>query len=406
MMKKLTVLVAVLAMASTAMAASLVNIPALSGKVGVLPTSITPDGMYVGGTSGLGFGSGGTDAGFVWDAVNGTRQPVAGSAQGSVNGIGYRYPLGGGATELVIGGSNSGWESMNASTDGGLTWAKRRRTNTHAYGGGSNTVAGTGGDLIYATFQTPGSTTPQLYIDAWAGGSPGNWASAPDTKGTSSESSINGVSSTGVAVGRRKVSNVFNNYVLTFDGDGGLGATFTAGLDGTNVGSLWDIADDGSYAGGMSPVSDASARPGEFPYIRKMSDGTVTELPNLGGGAYGGTNGIVYGMSPDGKYAVGMDHTTGVELAVLWDLNDLNNITVTDLTAYATSQGILGAFTGNLRRAYAMGINGSGERVITGVGYASSIEASGWSGFVLTIPEPATLAFLALGGLAMLRRRR
>lgn len=406
-----TVMVAVLAVtlgSSLVLAQpSLVAIPKVTNaqtgavQVGTLPTSITPDGVYVGGTAGLGFGSGGMNTGFVWDAVNGSRHPIAGGYQDSVNGIGYRYPAAGGQ-ELLIGGANAGWQSMNTSTDGGMTWAKNRRTNTHAYAGGSNTVSGSGtGDKSFATFFTPASTTPNLYVDAW---NDLGWASAPDLKGTTTESAVNGVSDAGVAVGRRKVSNVYNNYVLTYENDGGLTAVFTAGLDGTNVGSLWDIADNGTYAGGMSPVSDG--RPGEFAYIRDMSDGSVIELPNLGGATLGGTNSIVYGMAPNGEWAVGMDHTNGLELAVLWDLRDLNNITVTDLTAFATNAGILGPFTGNLRRGYAIGINGLGEPVITGIGFAESLEASGWTGFVMTVPEPTSLLLLGLGGLALMRRRR
>ena len=334
---------------------------------------------------------------------------VAGGYQESVNGIGYRYPTGGGATELVVGGSNSGWQSMNASTDGGLTWAKRRRTNTYAYAGSSNTVNGGSGDKIFATFKTPDIGNPYLYVDAWAGVSPGNWASAPDNKSTTTESDISGVSNAGVAVGRRKDSGgVYQNYVLTYDGDGGLAATYTAGLNGTNAGQLWDIADDGSLAGGASPQT---GKTGLWAYVRDMATGSVYELPTANPSARSATNSLVYGMAPNGDYAVGMDFTAGIEKAVLWNISDANpnNWTVLDLTDWASGQGILGPFTGNLRRAYAVGIDpNSGDPVITGVGVASSLEANGWTGFVLTVPEPGTVTLLAIGGLVLLllRRRR
>jgi hypothetical protein len=380
---------------------TLVDIPPVVAGDGSEGRCITPDGMYAGGISGA--------AGLVWDAVNGTRQPIAGGYQDAVYGIGYRTPAAGGPVELVIGGPNSGWESMNASTDGGLTWVKRRRSGTptaNPYGGGpSNTVSGgsTGG-MIYATFKTPNSNTPQLYIDAW---NDAGWASAPDTKGTTTQSDIIGVSNNGVAVGRRKDgAGLYQNYVLTFDGDGGLGAAFVPGLDGTNHGELWDIADDGSVAGGVSPTPTDS-RVNAF--IRDMTSGNVFDLPELGGPNTDlNTVNRVYGVGPNGDYAVGMDYTYGIELAVLWDISDPDpaNWTVTDLTQFATDNGILGDFTGNLRRAYAVGVDGDGNPVITGYGYASALDADDWTGYVLTLPEPSSLGLLALGGLALLRRRR
>ena len=370
---------------------ALVDIPAVVAGDGSEGRCITPDGMYVGGISG--------SAGLVWDATLGTRQPVAGGYQDAVYGIGYRTPTDGSPTELVIGGPNSGWQSMNASTDGGVTWIKRRRTNTHAYGGGpSNTVSGGGtGGMIYSTFQTPNSNTPQLYIDAW---NDAGWASAPDTKGTSTKSNIIGVSNTGVAVGRRQNSSgVYQSYKLVFSGSGGLAASWVPGLDGTDVGELWDIADDGSLAGGVCQVT---GKTGLWAFVTDMA-GTATELPVLNAGTSYATNSRVYGMGPNGDYAVGMDYTLGMERAVLWDLNAG---TVLDLTQFATDNGILGDFTGNLRRAYAVGVDGEGNPVVTGYGFASAIDADDWTGYVLTLPEPASLTLLALGGLVLLRRRR
>jgi hypothetical protein len=207
-------------------------------------------------------------------------------------------------------------------------------------------------------------------------------------------------------VGDRVNGGVVSNYVLTYDGDGGLGAAFTNGLDGTTAGSLWDIADDGSYAGGQSPQT---GKTGMWAYVRDMTNGNVFELPTANPSAAFASNSIVYGMSPDGNYAVGMDFTgAGIEKAVLWNLNDPNpaNWTVLDLTQFAIDEGILGPFTGNLRRAIAMGLNAQGQPVITGVGFAPTLDGAGWTGFVLTVPEPTSLVLLALGGLALMRRRR
>jgi len=83
---------------------------------------------------------------------------------------------------------------------------------------------------------------------------------------------------------------------------------------------------------------------------------------------------------------------------------------VIDLTNYAIANGILDGFTGNLRRGYSVGVNELGQPVITGMGvyYAPGSTVALTRGFVMTmdIPEPGTMAFLVLGGLALLRRRR
>jgi len=140
-----------------------------------------------------------------------------------------------------------------------------------------------------------------------------------------------------------------------------------------------------------------------------MSDGSTYLLPTANPSVDYASASIVYGMSADGNYAVGTDATSGVEKAVLWDIRDADpgNWTVLDLTEWADVHGILGPFTGNLRRAIAMGINpDTGIPVITGVGYASSLEASGWTGFVFEVPEPSTVTLLVIGGLALLLLRR
>ncbi len=67
---------------------------------------------------------------------------------------------------------------------------------------------------------------------------------------------------------------------------------------------------------------------------------TIVELPSLNAAATSNA-GIVYGMSADGRWGVGRDYSFGADRAVLWDLQSL---TVLDLTAFATEQGMLGDF--------------------------------------------------------------
>ncbi len=393
--------------ASSVMAASLVAIPKVTNrqdstvKVGVYPRGITPDGRFVGGTAGLGFGSGGENTGFVYDATTGViGHIVAGGYQACVDGIGYWTD--GTTTKVVIEGDNGGWQSMNAwdtasNWDGTAQWAKIRRTNTHAYGdnGGLNRMAGTSNSstgLLHGVFQT---NTQTIYIDAFNGTGLG----ALDVKSTTNETTMNGISNAGKAVGVRGGRCYYvGPYV---GGTTPANGYIAAAPDGTDAGSLYDIADDGSIMGGYGHVT---GKTGWYPFVY---DGTTSfELPGLSSGSGYATNGVVYSISPNGDYAVGMDYTKGYELAVMWDLRDMNNIVATDLTAFAAANGILGPFDGNLRRATAIGINAEGNPVIAGVGVASSLEASGYTGFVLTIPEPATMGLLVLGLPLMFWRRR
>lgn len=394
-MKRALGFVAVLAVASTAMAAPmLVDIPVVAGQTGSEGRSITPDGMYVGGNSG--------STGFVWSAANGTRQPVAGGYQQAVDGIGYWSD--GVTTKLVIEGKNDSSQSLNMSADGGLTWTKVRRTGTTYYGSGLNRVAGTSsGGVVFGTYQTGASV---LCMDANNGS--GFAAGFPATKSNPGESAINGVSNAGVAVGARKESGgtVFQTVKYWYDGDAGLSWDYLKSPDGAHTGVLYDIADDGSVAGGYGAVA---GKTGWYAFINDLSTNTATELPGLGGSNVSTTtNSIVYGVAPNGDYAVGMDYSFGNEKAVLWDLRDMGNITAIDLSAFAAEQGILGSFVngvaGNaLRRGYAVGINGEGNPVVTGYGYSSL--NSGWTGYVLTVPEPTSVLFLFIGGLFLVRRR-
>jgi hypothetical protein len=100
----------------------------------------------------------------------------------------------------------------------------------------------------------------------------------------------------------------------------------------------------------------------------------------------------------------------GTEKAALWDTGDPNpaNWTVVDLTDFATSQGIIDGWV-RLTRAYSVGINPStGNPVATGLGVWSpdggtTLYTRAW---IMEVPEPTTLTFLALGGMLLSRRRR
>ena len=412
-MRRLILAVAVVAFVTSSAAAlpTLVEVPTLEAGHSV-GNAITPDGKYVGGQ--------GPTMGFVWDAGNGTRQPWGGSYLGKVTGIGYRTPAAA-PQELVIHASDGGWHGMPASTDvNHMLWSKRRRTYfpTSAAApsfGPYNTLGGnTTSDRAYAAlWHDAGGGTHRLYIDTMYSNP---WAWEIDSKDAPTEAQVRGCSSTGLAVGYRKdgsgVKTAYAGQDLENPPNAAASTPSFGWVPGLAAGQqceLYDAADNAirgttGRVGGFSRVADA--RTGMFPFIHDFATTVSSELPAILPGEDKATNGVVYGVAPDGQYAVGMDYSLGMELAVLWNLTDANpaNWTALDLTQFAIDNGILGNFTGNLRRGTAMGYNAQGQPVITGRGI--TYNPTEYHAFVLTVPEPATLAFLALGGLALLRRRR
>jgi hypothetical protein len=81
-------------------------------------------------------------------------------------------------------------------------------------------------------------------------------------------------------------------------------------------------------------------------------------------------------------------------------VRDTGAIILIDLTDYFTAQGMMGNFNG-IRDVYSIANDADGGIWITGFGTTGS----GDRAFLAYIPEPATLGLLALGAMAMLRRR-
>lgn len=396
MSKRVLVGLAVLAVASTAMA-----VPVLTAltPVGTQTASdaraITPDGKYVVGNSGT--------VGALWSVSNPTGGiAVIGNsiAAETATGVGYRTVNG--QQQLVIhGGSSGGWSTNWVSADGGATFPQTVRpvtTGTAHQIHAANTLGSTGAnDTWFNSYRLNTSSTDTLRVITGSGDPPAGFI---NTKDTPTDSNIRGVSSNGVAVGYRTGASPQPtgrlNYIVWPTGTGGLNTAYFNGLNGTIQGEAFGVSGDGNMVFGLSPVSDG--RTGNWPYMFNRTTSAIVELPHYADTAGSVTNGVAYGATFDGRYAVGMNYR-GSEKAVLWDTV---NGTVTDLTDFAIANGILGDFTGNLRRAYSIGLDELGQPVITGMGVNS---AGLTRGFVMTIPEPSTMLFLALGGLALIRRR-
>jgi len=386
-MRRLMMCLGVVAfVASPAMAGvSLTEIPAFAEDGTSYGQCLTPDGKYIGGWS--------DSKGFVWDAVNGIRQPWGGSYMTNVSGIAYRNPVGC-PQELLVFGYDAGWPAMNASTDGGLTWSKRRKTNWPSSRGvniGANgTMQSIGDDTAYAACWSKDSDAQMGIIKMW--GCP--WQYQGDTKGTprGKKACMYGVSGTGLAAGRRLGATGYRNYKCQYEGDGGLSCAFFYGLHPTKVldGTAWSVARDGSKIGGVSPVGDG--RPGNWPYLSDGTPGGAVELPTYSDTGGSSSNAWVYGVGPNGDLACGHNYR-GMEKAVYWDASDADpaNWTITDLTELCDDAGALGRFTYNLRRAYGISVDESnGDILIVGRGVIN--DPVRYRGFLLRICEPLALA--------------
>jgi len=403
-MRMFVSMLAVALVASTAMAASILqdigaptdgghsSAPNYVNHTLTRPYAITSDGAFVGGTAYLQDGT--AAAGFCYEvATDKNNMVVAGGYTTVISGIGYTA-----TGKLMVNGKDSGWNSVNISGNNGYTWSKKRYTNIGPYSLGSfNTAAGVPSTTNSGGHGAVGNTYATMYNAADGGALYAGGINAADgliplfpmksVPGTNKY--VGGISSEGVGVGKR----AGNNYVVRLDQSPN--AAYFKGLDpANNNGTAYDISDDGAWAVGYSKKADGSNRA----YVKDMSDlaGLATELPGLAGAEAT----YAYGISGAGEYATGISWSSaGGEQAVLWDLTGVSP-TVLDLTAFATGQGIMGDFT-NLFKSYSVGVNANGEPVVAGRGST----AGGEVGWVLTVPEPASLLLLALG-LPFLRRRR
>jgi len=409
---------------STAMAANMWTIPLLGTADTTTQgrTVIMGKGALIGSPIVVGQSS---SNGIIWDPTNGTRLVNSSDGAGAtvVTGLGYRTVPGG--RQLVAHGMTSSGHNLYASPDNGVTWGvKNRLTNTYDNPyqmGSSNSLAvsptldGDGTQKVYFGFAwNQANATSKMGAMVTASDGAATLAykatlSVASASMTSNSSTVMGVSYTSsltsaggnlaIGVGKRSP----NAYYFTSAG----GKVALTTMSGT-LGEAWAVSKDGMVVGGWGPMS---GRTGNWPFILQDPFGvkTVTALPLLLAYGSGGVQStIVYGLSEDGKWAVGRDYSQGADYAVLWDLHDANpaNWREIDLTAWATAQGALGDFaTGNgLSKGYSVTTDYYGHPVITGEGWTT---AGTSRGFVIDmVPEPATVGFLALGGLFLLRRRR
>ncbi len=356
--------------------------------------SISLDGKYIVGLSG-------TANGYLYDvAADAVRQPNGGGGVpgAAVTGIAYRTDTNqvSSPTQLILDGMSAGYQMNWMTTDGGLTWGAKRRNTSFTQATvqpvANSLAANTGSDAFYTLIRN--TTKLNLYTLLGVG----QWDSTlvPTmtyiNKGISGgdTGSMNAVAATGRAVGYRSTGGVRNNYVLDYPPSSGTAWNFN-GLDGTIAGEPFSISLDGNIIFGHSPV--LGGRPGRWPYKAVVTSAlnslqSIHELPSFPDttGA-GGSAGVPYACTADGKYAAGMTYR-GSERAALWDTSDPDPLkwTVVDLTQLAAQSGNLDVFL-FLNRAYGVATNAAGNIVITGIGPDTN-SPSNTRAFVMTITPP------------------
>jgi hypothetical protein len=343
---------------------SLTNLPPLAGDTTNEARAVTPDGQYVTGISG--------SRGFLYKVATGGAVNVLSSdgAQSTLaSGVGYRTYNG--QQELIVRGLTGSGNTDWMTTNGGTTWAGKRRDTTNGPSPWTvppaNAMSSSTTDVYYSVYR---DNNNYLHVSkAW-----GAWPPASntltlimDTKSVPAGESaaFNGVSATGRAVGKRGP----RNYAMDWTGGGSGSVWFPTGLQNNQTGQVFAISYDGTILFGHSPVS--GGRSGNWPYKALYSGTTlvsIRELPSFPDTAGSTSLGVPYGCTPDGKFAVGTDYR-GAERAVLWNTSDSDpsRWSIVDLTDVAAASGILGTFS-SLSRAYAVSTNAAGDLVVAGVG--------------------------------------
>ncbi len=381
---------------------TLTMIPPLAGDTDSQGRAVTPDGLYVAGVSITNV-----------TAVRGILYPVgsansinvlsADNAQATAaNGIGYRTS---GGTQLLVCGTTTSGPAEFMTTDGGVTWGNKRR-NTAL----SNTSMGTANqlgatiasDAYYVSSSRDATGGLPIYVNQLSNTWVASVSEASLTFSSTDRGIMMGVSSLGRAVGRRGAgASSYQAYVLDYVAGTPAEHYLTTLNDGQNgglttLGELWSVSNDGatifgrSWLTGNQTTSDYHAFKTTLSgFGASVTQGAVTQLPEYPDTGGSVSRAVPYGCSANGRYAVGMNYRSA-EHAVIWDTGDPNpaNWTVTDLTDLATSQGILGGFT-LLSRAYSIGMDGSGNPVITGIGTYNDGVANWTRGFVMTITSVA-----------------
>jgi len=419
MMKRMVIVIAVMAVVvPTVYGRVLINVPPLSTAAGATSqiNSLSQDVLYVGGNT--------TDP---WDGKisaayynlsTSTWTTVPNSAKdqplsGDVTGVAH---VKGGAFFFASGNMNDNYNRTYGTSNQFGRWYNG--TNGGTFTPSSNTMTGNanlktypqpagqsgrstadGTDSWVTGFHSQGTTTKGNEGYIWKGSGGGGIYTTVTGRNSNSKVTMCGVASTGRAVGYDSATAARTaGYVNAVSGSTQMLAVgLVPGYNAAQNSYGWGISEDGNYITGTQ-VTTSTTRPQGF--LWKVGDPSATLLPDLNGTVNNNNYQSYCDAVADDGTVVGYSWYSGLsknaaiwlpgatKAQLLWDVAVSEYI---DLTGWTTLGTGAAAIEKHGSQYYVAG-NGTYN------GYAR--------GYVLVFPEPATLAFLALGGLAMLRRRR
>lgn len=232
----------------------------------------------------------------------------------------------------------------------------------------------------------------------------GMGAGKPDTSGASGSEAFRWTATEGTVGLGDLPGGRWESSALSVSADGstivgrGESATGTEAVRWTNAGivSLGDLPGGASHSVAVNVSGDGSVVVGIGTSALGSEAFRWTEAEGMIGlgslSPEAGSEGIA--ISDDGRYIVGSSDGR----AFLWDQQS----GMRDLNGLLGAQGLLPT---GWKMEYASDVTVTPEGLVTVVGYGRD-EDGLTRGFVAAVPEPTSIAALALGGLALLRRRK
>ena len=318
---------------------------------------------------------------------------------GASNDKAFRWTAAGGMADLgaIVPGGISGNYAYGVSTDGSVIVGKGQTgSGNEAFRWTSGGMIGLGGLLSGSVVGRANAVSADGSIVVgrslsdsgrqafrWASGSMVGLGYLP---GSGYSSSANGISADGsIIVGDSFSSSVHEAFYWTStDGLVGLG-DLSGGIFSSGANA---VSADGSTIVGQS---QSGSSPSNEAFRWTSTDGMVG-LGALSGGSFYSTANAV---SADGSIIVGQSNSGGYE-AFIWNADDgmqsLKDVLANDYSIDMTGWTL----------SMATGISSDGLKI---VGYGTNPNGLN-EGWVATIPEPATVLLLGLGGVALLRKRK
>lgn len=421
MIRHIIVCLLVLGLASSAFGAKLIGLPSSAAGNYSNARAVYVDSSGVAYVAGASREVGTTNIATYWRIINlAPTGPVqlpsntSGTKSTQANGI---TVMGNG--QIVVGGNLGGgasdWRS-GVATENGWTYRMVPPAGGQAtLGGQANLIRRTSATNYYNVAKNASAADVGISYDVTAATGAGvadTW-SLKYGGATTAAGTVQGISANGIAVGEMRAnfgsySNIRRAYihdqfgVLLLPGDAGNPEQRAQG---------YGISADGRAAAGLYRPSTASTF--EYPAFWKDPTGTGSwSFQALGRLATFTSSSVAYAVDDTGLFVVGHEYPgpAAGETSAFWNTSILDGTgkPAVNLTKdYMASRGVDVSNWVALRRTYSVTtVNGTTYIVGDGVWSDDGGVTSYTRGFVAVFPEPATLGFLALGGLALLRRRR